>query len=146
MNWKVKKFLELSIQEVYNILRLRAAIFVVEQNCVYQDLDGKDENSIHVFASDSENIVAYARIVLPGISYQEISIGRVVVAEGYRYQKLGFNVMKKAMNIIELEMGKQPIRISAQSHLEKFYRSLDFKPTGKSYLEDGIPHIEMLRL
>lgn len=146
MNWKVKKFLELSTQEVYNILRLRAAIFVVEQNCVYQDLDGKDENSIHVFASDSENIVAYARIVLPGISYQEISIGRVVVAEEYRYQKLGFNVMKKAINVIELEMGKQPIRISAQSHLEKFYRSLDFKPTGKSYLEDGIPHIEMLRL
>ena len=146
MIWQVKEMSQLSVLEMYNILRLRAEVFVVEQNCVYQDLDGKDDNSLHVYCTDNNETVAYARIVLAGVSYKEVSIGRVVVAEEYRSQKLGFELMEVTVEFIEKDLGKQPIRISAQSHLEKFYGSLKFNPTGKSYLEDGIPHIEMLRV
>jgi len=145
MEWEVKKFTGLSVSELYDVLRLRAEVFVVEQDCVYQDLDGKDDKSLHVMGYEKNGLVAYARIVLPGTSYKEVSVGRVVVAKKTRGTSVGYQLMNKAIETVEQEMGVQPIRISAQSHLEVFYANLGFEPTGKSYLEDGIPHIEMLR-
>ena len=145
MNWKIKWFEELGVQEMYEILQLRTEVFVVEQNCVYQDLDGKDNKSLHVSGYLNEVLVAYVRIVKAGVSYSEIAIGRVVVSPAHRHKSLGHEVMTKAIEIVESQLGVQPIRISAQSHLEKFYGKLGFVSTGKAYLEDGIPHIEMLR-
>ena len=145
MKWIAKSFEELTTEELYQILRLRAEIFVVEQDCVYQDVDNKDQNSFHVCGYDNDFLAAYARVVNPGISYSEISIGRVVVSEKRRGIKLGDDLMKEAISFIETKLGVQPIRISAQSHLKRFYSNLGFVFTGKEYMEDGIPHIEMLK-
>ncbi len=144
MTWDIKKFSELTTNELYEIIRLRSEVFVVEQNCVYQDLDGKDQESIHVCGYNKNLLVAYARIVNKGVSYSEISIGRVVVSEKSRGNDLGKELMKFTIQFITNELGVQPIRISAQSYLENFYSQLGFNSTGKSYLEDGIPHLEML--
>ena len=144
MNWSTKSFAELTTLELYHILRLRAEIFVVEQDCVYQDVDNKDQDSYHVMGYENDVLIAYARVVKPGVSYTEVSIGRVVVAFTQRQRKLGVDLMNESIRFIETNLGKQAIRISAQSHLEKFYGSLGFDATGKKYLEDGIPHIEML--
>ena len=146
MNWVIKKFEGLSTIELYKILQLRAEVFVVEQDCPYQDMDDKDSESYHVCGYMDERLVAYSRIVKANISYDEISIGRVVVSPKNRGEKLGVAVMNACFDFIDSELHQQPIRISAQSHLEKFYADLGFVPTGKKYLEDGIPHIEMLRL
>jgi ElaA protein len=145
MKWIAKSFEGLTTLELYQILRLRAEIFVVEQDCVYQDVDNKDQNSFHVCGYDHDKLVGYARVVIPGISYSEISIGRVVVAESHRGNKLGDDLMNEAISFIDSKLGPQPIRISAQSHLKKFYSNLGFVFTGKEYMEDGIPHIEMLK-
>jgi len=145
MKWGVKKYKELSVDELYKLLQLRAEVFVVEQDCAYQDVDGKDESSLHVLAVDNNTLVAYARIVLPGVSYKEVSIGRVVVSASHRNKSLGYELMERAIGFIVNILEPQPIRISAQSHLEEFYSRLGFIFTGKAYLEDGIPHIEMLR-
>jgi ElaA protein len=145
MEWKMKSFHELSTVELYDILQLRAEVFVVEQDCVYQDIDSKDVKSYHVCGYDSKKLAAYARIVHKGVSYSEVSIGRVVVSPQYRGIKLGIELMNETLKFIDKKLGRQAIRISAQSHLKKFYADLGFVFTGKEYLEDGIPHIEMLR-
>lgn len=145
VNWVVKEFATLSVTQLYEILQLRAEVFVVEQTCDYQDLDGKDAESLHVCGYENEQLVAYARIVLAGVSYPEISIGRVVVSPKKRGEGLGKQLMDESLVWICEKYGTQPVRISAQSHLEKFYSEIGFKPTGKAYLEDGIPHIEMLK-
>lgn len=145
MNWSVLKFSELDIQSLYDMLQLRAEVFVVEQDCPYQDLDGKDAQSYHVCGYDENELAAYARIVEKGVSYSEISIGRVVVSPKHRGIRLGEQLMVESIHFIESSLDAQPIRISAQSHLRKFYNDLGFEFTGKEYLEDGIPHIEMLR-
>lgn len=145
MEWKVKSFQELSVEELYAILQLRAQVFVVEQDCVYQDVDDKDFNSYHVCGYDAQKLTSYARIVHKGVSYAELSIGRVVVSPQYRGIKLGVELMNEALSFVANQHGPEPIRISAQSHLRKFYADLGFVFTGKEYLEDGIPHIEMLR-
>ncbi|UTW65544.1 GNAT family N-acetyltransferase [bacterium SCSIO 12643] len=146
MNWSIHKFSELDTQLLYDILQIRAEVFVVEQDCPYQDLDGKDMQSFHVCGYDENGLAAYARIVKKGVSYlDEISIGRVVVSPNHRGKRLGEQLMQESIRFIEISLGKQPIRISAQSHLNKFYSDLGFEFTGKEYLEDGIPHIEMLR-
>lgn len=144
MEWKVKNFQQLSISELYEILRLRAEVFVVEQNCPYQDVDDKDQDSYHLWGMDNNKMVVYARIVKPGVSYKEVSIGRVITHLDYRGKQLGTQLMQECLDFINTELGPQKIRISAQSHLNKFYLRLGFKPTGKEYLEDGIPHMEML--
>ena len=118
---------------------------MVEQDCPYQDLDGKDEESYHVMGYTSSHLAAYTRIVHPGISYAEIAIGRVVVSPKNRGERLGVEVMNQSISFIETHLNTQPIRLSAQSHLQKFYADLGFVFTGKEYLEDGIPHVEMLR-
>jgi len=144
MNWHCKSFRELSAAELYSILQLRSAVFVVEQQCVYQDLDGKDEAALHLWASDEEgHIVACCRILPAGVSYPEASVGRVAAAVSQRKRGTGRLLMEKAMAYIQQEW-QSPVRISAQEYLRHFYESLGFVPTGYSYLEDGIPHIEML--
>lgn len=145
MRWIFKTFEELTTNELYDILQLRAEVFVVEQDCPYQDLDNKDMDSYHVMAYEANYLAAYTRIVNPGISYPEIAIGRVVVSPKNRGERLGVLVMNKSIEFIANELTPQPIRLSAQSHLQKFYSDLGFVFTGKEYLEDGIPHVEMLR-
>ena len=140
----IKKFEELSTKELYMILKLRAEIFVVEQNCIYNDLDDKDFESFHIFILEKENIIAYERIVKPGISYKEYSIGRVAVTKEVRRKGLARTLLQKGINFIKNEMKENTIRISAQKYLLNFYQSMGFAATSEEYLEDGIPHIEML--
>ena len=144
MDWNIKKFNELTVNELYEILKIRAEVFVVEQNCIYQDLDSKDKASYHLFLEDSEEIAAYLRILPKGISYPEIAIGRVLTKASYRKKGLAKEIMKKAIDYITDSLEEKKIRISAQLYLLEFYRDLGFEPISDIYLEDGIEHIEML--
>ena len=144
MNSNIKAFNELSTDELYQILRLRNEVFVVEQACVYQDCDNKDLKSMHLFYKDKGTIVAGVRIVPKGISYDEVSIGRVVTNHKYRRDGLGSEMMKKAIAFIEDEWNETVIRISAQEYLLTFYQNLGFEIVSDCYLEDDIPHVEML--
>jgi len=143
MNWVVKTFEELSNSELYSILQLRSEVFVVEQNCAYQDLDGTDQKSIHLFGVENDKVLAYARLIPPGISYETASIGRVVVSTSIRSKGAGKELMKQAIQNIEILFKTKNITISAQEYLIKFYNDLGFKETGNTYLEDNIPHIKM---
>jgi ElaA protein len=144
--WHKKRFNELSVQELYSILALRIEVFVIEQNCPYQDADGKDIHSLHVFATDETGrCVACSRIVDPGISYVEVSIGRFVTALSHRRLGLGKELMEHSLECVETAFGPVSIRISAQSYLKSFYSSFGFVQVSEEYLEDDIPHIEMLR-
>ncbi len=143
MNWVVKTFEELSKSELYSILQLRAEVFVVEQNCAYQDMDGTDQKSIHLFGIENDKVLAYARLIPPGISYETASIGRVVVSPSIRSKGTGKELMKQAIQNIEILFKTKSITISAQEYLMKFYNELGFKETGSTYLEDNIPHIKM---
>ncbi|TDD99681.1 GNAT family N-acetyltransferase [Flavobacterium cellulosilyticum] len=143
IKWLIKPFEELSVNELYDILRLRSAIFVVEQNCVYQDIDGKDKVALHLFGEYDGKIVAYSRLFRPGISFDNSSIGRVVVATNYRDKKLGHELMRKAISGIKDHFGEIQITIGAQLYLKKFYESHGFVQSSEMYLEDDIPHIEM---
>jgi ElaA protein len=146
LTWSVKPFADLSAEELFAIYELRTAVFVVEQNCAYQEVDHKDPKSTHVFALDEEGVcIAVSRIVPPGISYDEISIGRVAVHINYRKDGLGDLLMQKTLAHISEVFGEQPIRISAQEYLIKYYRKHGFEVKSDVYLEDDIPHVEMLR-
>ena len=113
MNTVIKKFSELSTEEIYNILKLRSEVFVVEQDCVYQDIDGKDEQAIHVLGYKDQKLVAYTRIFKPGDYFKESSIGRVVVSEKERKYKYGYEIMKASINVVKEEYNKEAIIISA---------------------------------
>jgi ElaA protein len=139
-----KTFAELTGEELYAILRLRQEVFVVEQACAYLDCDDHDQRSIHVFATDPE-LVAYARVLPPGEKFAEASLGRVVSAKSARRTGAGRAIVQHAIAVIERRFGRVPVRISAQSYLARFYGELGFVREGDEYLEDGIPHIEMLR-
>ena len=143
--FECKKFDLLSLKEVHDIYALRAAVFVVEQDCVYQDLDFKDQKSLHILGVKDNSIVAYTRIFKPGDYFDNASIGRVVVASLERKNNYGHDVMKASIQAIKDYFKVDKITISAQVYLKKFYESHQFKQVGVSYLEDGIPHIEMLR-
>lgn len=138
-------FKELSAEEVYAILQLRSEVFVVEQNCVYQDIDGKDHKAIHIIGEYEGKITAYARIFKAGDYFKNTSIGRVVVDFNYRDRKWGHDLIRESILGIQHHFGESPITISAQLYLKKFYESHGFFVVGETYLEDGIPHIEMLR-
>ena len=142
---KVKKFNELSIQELYSLLKLRSEIFVVEQDCVYQDLDGKDAKALHVIGINNNEVVAYTRIFKPGDYFDIASIGRVAVHKDYRKYGYGKDIMQASINAIDEKFKEQQIKISAQTYLDKFYTELGFKAIGEGYLEDGIPHIQMVK-
>ncbi|WP_452225425.1 GNAT family N-acetyltransferase [Lacinutrix chionoecetis] len=139
-----KTFQELTTQELYNVLQLRSEVFVVEQNCVYQDLDGKDEKALHVIGFKNEKIVAYTRLFKPGDYFEFSSIGRVVVAEKERKYKFGYEIMEASIKVIKSHYNTDEIKISAQCYLKNFYNNLRFFEIGEEYLEDGIPHIGML--
>jgi ElaA protein len=147
MNWICKYFEELSLIELYEIGRLRQEVFVLEQNCPYVDFDGKDLYCYHLMGFDENNrLVAYSRIVPKGVSYDDyISIGRVITSGLVRKSGLGRILMQESISACEKLFGKSDIKISAQTYLLKFYQSLDFESTGKEYLEDDIPHTEMIR-
>lgn len=144
MHWKIKNFNELSTEELYKILQLRSEVFVVEQECIYQDCDKKDINAIHLFCIENGEVIATLRILNKGVSYDEFSIGRVAVKKEYRRKQLGRKSMEMAINYIEETYGNNPIRISAQCYIKDFYKSLGFIEVSDIYLEDDIPHIEML--
>ena len=145
IRWDIKKFEELSTTELYRIMQLRLAVFCVEQNCAYQDADGKDLKCIHICGFDQDGeLIAYSRIVPAGISFKEVSIGRVITSDKGRGTGAGKELMQKSKVFIENEYGKVPIRIGAQCYLIKFYSSFGFEISGEEYLEDNIPHIEMI--
>lgn len=139
-----KTFQELTTQELYDILQLRSKVFVVEQNCVYQDIDGKDQEALHVLGYKNNVVVAYTRIFKPGDYFEKASIGRVVVAKKERQHKYGYDIMEASIQAIKEHYNETNIKISAQCYLNKFYNNLGFKAIGEDYLEDGIPHIAMV--
>ena len=141
----VEHYSQLNIDHFHDIIALRIKIFVIEQDCPYQDLDGKDKVGYHLFyTNNKDEVVAATRILPQNISYAEVSIGRVVVDKDYRGLGLGDLIMKESMNFVQAEFGQVNIRLSAQKHLENYYGKHGFASTGKEYLEDGIPQIEML--
>ena len=144
MEYKIKTFEELNTSELYSILRLRSEIFVVEQNCVYQDLDNKDLSAYHLMAIDNNETVAYLRILPKGVSYKEISIGRFVVKKDYRRKNLGLELLSKGLNFIEENLKEKEVRISAQVYVKELYKKAGFIEASEEYLEDDIPHVEML--
>ncbi|MDA0317099.1 MAG: GNAT family N-acetyltransferase [Bacteroidetes bacterium] len=141
----VKSFEELSKLELYKILRLRAEVFIVEQDCVYQDVDDKDQKALHVLLKKSEDIIGYTRLFWPGDYFKEASIGRVVISKEERHNNYGSQLMKASILAVSEKMKEKKIKISAQTYLKKFYNNLDFLESGKEYLEDGIPHIAMFK-
>ena len=145
MKVSFKTFSELTTKELYQILQLRSEVFVVEQNCVYQDIDGKDKKAIHIIGVVQNKIVAYTRCFKPDEYFKEASIGRVVVKKNERKLKRGNQIMIHSIKTIEKVFQTKTIIISAQSHLISFYNNLGFYSVGNEYLEDGIPHIEMIK-
>lgn len=156
LHWQWSTFANLSVTELYALLRLRSAVFVVEQNCVFQDLDGADAQAMHLlgFAAQSsagsvaqpqQALLAYARCFPPGVKFAEASIGRVLTAPGVRGSGLGHALMDRAVTAVCTQWGAQPIRIGAQAQLAGFYAGHGFVDQGRPYIEDGIAHLEMLR-
>jgi ElaA protein len=143
IKWVTKKFEALSVVELYQILRLRSEIFVVEQNCVYQDLDNKDQKALHLFGEFEGKIIAYSRLFNASDYFDCSSIGRVVVAANFRDKKFGHDLIKQGITEIKNHFNEENITISAQLYLKKFYESHGFIQTSEMYLEDDIPHIEM---
>lgn len=144
MNYNIKKFSELENNELYQILELRCEVFVVEQNCAYNDVDNKDQDAYHLLLEDNKKIVAGLRILKKGISYDQISIGRVVVSKEHRGLGIAKDMMLKAIEFIENDLNEKEIKISAQAYLIEFYKSIGFVEVSQVYLEDDIPHIDML--
>lgn len=144
MQWEIKAFDQLSLQELYTILTLRTNVFVVEQACLYPEVDGKDPNCLHLLGTINGELVAYLRILPAGLRYDEVSIGRVVIKPSHRGKGLGRLMMEQAIHCITNEWKESQIKIGAQAYLEKFYQSLGFEPVSEVYLEDDIPHLDML--
>jgi len=145
MKWILKKFDALTPSELYAIMQLRNEVFVVEQNCVYQDADNKDQHSYHFMGWTDNKLLAYTRIIPPGIAYTEPSIGRVVTSPAARGSGIGRQLMIHSIEETKKLFGHVPIKIGAQLYLKGFYSSLGFQSTGDIYLEDNIEHIEMTR-
>lgn len=145
INWKFAPFDALTLAELYALLQLRSEVFVVEQACVFQDMDGADAAAMHLLGSSGGILVAYARCFAAGVKFSEASIGRIITRSALRGSGAGHVLVRRAIDSITQQWGPQPIRIGAQARLEKFYRQHGFETTGEAYIEDGIPHIEMLR-
>lgn len=144
--WLVQNFDEISSHHFYSILAARVAVFVVEQDCPYQDLDGLDFQAIHVTARGADKaVLAYARILPPATRFAEPSIGRVLTAMPVRGTGMGWDLMRRSIAAAEQAFPGQPLKVSAQQHLERFYAELGFKTVRGPYPEDGIPHLEMIR-
>ena len=145
--WVTKHFKDLSVDEYFEILHLRTAIFVVEQDCPYQEVDEKDRKSFHLFGrAENGEVIAVTRILPQNVSYDEISIGRVALKKEFRGKGIADELMLASIKFIDKKFGQQHIRISAQTYLLNYYTKHGFKQVGEEYLEDNIPHIEMLRI
>jgi ElaA protein len=144
MQFEFKKFSDLSLNELYDILQLRSEIFVVEQNCVYNDLDDFDKEAVHVFYVENREIIATARLLQPGTRFADFSIGRVVVKKDKRGTGLGKELMNAAINYCITNWNAEKIKISAQQYLQRFYEELGFVVITEMYLEDDIPHVGMV--
>ena len=142
---KIKKFVELTTEELYGLLQLRSEVFVVEQDCVYQDIDYKDQKALHIIGFKKGKIVAYTRVFKPGDYFKYASIGRVVVVKKERKFNYGYDIMEASIKAVLDFYNETTINISAQTYLTKFYNNLGFKQIGEEYLEDGIPHIAMIK-
>ena len=145
MEFIVKRFIELTTEELYSILQLRSEIFVVEQDCVYQDIDNKDQKAFHVIGVKDDQLIGYARLFDSGDYFDLPSIGRILIKKEQRKFKYGYDLVKESIIYIEQNFTERSIVISAQTYLTKFYNSLGFIQQGEGYLEDGIPHIKMIR-
>ncbi|AMC11295.1 GNAT family acetyltransferase [Lutibacter profundi] len=142
---RIKSFSELTTKELYKILQLRSEVFVVEQNCVYQDIDAKDQKALHVIGLKKDKIIAYTRVFKPGDYFTEASIGRVLVKQNERKYNYGHQIVEASINTINTNFNETTIKISAQTYLKKFYESHGFQKVGEEYLEDNIPHIAMIK-
>lgn len=143
--WRIESYQDLSLDRLYAILAARAAVFVVEQDCPYQDLDGLDEYGLHVGAWRGKELLAYARVLPAGWRFEEPSIGRVLSVESVRGTGLGRELMRRSIDVASERYAGHGLRISAQQYLEKFYADFGFRTVSDPYPEDGIPHIEMFR-
>ncbi len=143
LTWNCSAFKDLRAEKLYEILRLRAEIFIVEQNCAYLDPDGDDQIAWHVLGTGEEKLLAYTRLLPPGVKYDSCSIGRVVTHESIRRGGYGRELMEKSMSYCQELWPNQDVTISAQEYLKRFYHSLGFETESESYLEDGIPHVRM---
>jgi len=144
MEWAFKEFEELELRELYELLKLRASVFVEEQDCPYQDLDGKDYLATHLLGYQKEKLIAYSRIFRPGANEKKYAmIGRIITQKQNRRKGIGFNLVKKSIGFCKDYYGNQTIKISAQVYLKKFYTQCGFVEKGEIYLEDGIPHCAM---
>jgi ElaA protein len=147
MNWQLKQFEELTPNELYDIMWLRNEVFVIEQNCIFQDADYKDQQSWHLMGLNHENkLMAYCRLLPAGAYFEQPSIGRVVTHADARGSGAGKELMQKAIQICKQLFGEEDIKIGAQLYLKKFYNSIGFEQTSDVYMEDGIKHIEMVRI
>jgi ElaA protein len=144
IHWQWRSFDSLSARELYAVISAREAVFVVEQNCPYQDADGLDVDAAHLIGWDGELVAAYLRVLDPGVKYSWPSIGRVLTAKSHRGSGAGRQALIEAMRFVPTRFPKQNVRISAQAHLERFYGEFGFVKVSEPYLEDNIPHIEML--
>lgn len=146
MKWILKSFTQLTADELYAILALRNQVFICEQQCAYQDLDNIDQKALHLFAKDNENqqVIAYARLLPQGVVFPQASIGRVMVAKEYRGEGIAHQLIKEAISMTFKQFDIDAIKIMAQSYLVSFYQSHSFVIDSESYLEDNIPHIDML--
>ncbi|MDN4606357.1 GNAT family N-acetyltransferase [Sporosarcina highlanderae] len=146
LEWTTSEFYQLGGIDVYEMLALRVAVFVVEQNCPYQEVDGHDETALHVFGKDEKGIAAYARLLPAGEKYDCPSIGRVIIRSDYRGKGVGHDLIEKCVSLIDEKWKPKQIKLQAQAHLESFYATHGFKAESEPYDEDGIPHIDMIRL
>ena len=144
-NFVCKKFDELNPHELYAILQMRNEVFVVEQNCVYQDADNKDQPAYHMMAWKDGMLAGYTRLIPAGVAYEQPSIGRVITSPKWRGTGIGKKLMERSIDEIEKIFGKTSIKLGAQVYLKKFYESFGFQQSSGTYLEDGIEHIEMIR-
>jgi ElaA protein len=149
VEWQWSQFSGLSVDDLYAVVRLREAVFIIEQNCPYPDADGRDPNAWHLLGwkeyEGTRKLAAYARVFEPGVRYKEASIGRVVTAPEARRTGLGKTLMAEALRRIQTLMPGQPVKIAAQRRLEKFYLGLGFTTVSAPYEEDGIIHVDMIR-
>lgn len=145
-NIKIKRYHELTTDELYALLQLRLEVFIIEQNCIYLDIDGKDQAAYHLLCTDEHNkLIGGLRITDKGIRYPEISLGRVLVCKKYRNAKVGKLIVEHALNFIDHQLNENTIRISAQSYLKNFYGHFGFEQCSAEYSEDKLPHMEMVR-
>lgn len=144
ITWQCSEFEDLSVSQLYALLKLRQDVFVVEQACVYQDIDALDQSAWHVQGFIAGELVAYSRVLGPNTRFEEPSIGRVIVAPSFRIDGLGYQLMSASMALCHEKFPARPIRISAQVHLKDFYGKLGFSVCSDVYDEDGIDHVEMI--